>query len=218
MTNNVAAPSQLWRGPRNQWFPTAGGTRADNHSWLDVPQLPPDRGKVAFMGTGVMKKAVWSGIATAAVFLVGTSAFAQTTVPATVNVTANVNAKAKLTLGAATLLFDDADPDTDPTIAAPALSVSVKARTTAGAGVTLTVLAGNDLVSGTDVIPISNLSWAATGTGFSAGTSNKTTAQAVGGWSGSGNQAGSQTYSLLNSWAYATGIYTATLTYTLTVP
>jgi hypothetical protein len=150
---------------------------------------------------------------------VGTSSFAQTVVNAPpFTVTANVNAKAKLALGVASISFADADPDTDPTLTATAFTVDVKARTTANAAVSLTVLAGGDLLSGTDVIPIGNLTWAATGTGFSAGTSNKVTAQTVGGWTGSGNQAGSQTYSLLNSWAYATGIYTATLTYTLTVP
>jgi hypothetical protein len=40
----------------------------------------------------------------------------------------------------------------------------------------------------------------------------------VGAWTGSGNQTGTQTYSLANSWTYATGTYTAALTYTLTVP
>ena len=165
-----------------------------------------------------MNKAVWSGIVTAAaVLILGTPAFAQI-VTTPVTVTANVNSKAKLALGTAALSFGDADPDTDPTIVAPGFTVNVKARTTAGAAVTLTVLAGNDLLSGLDVITIDNLTWAAAGTGFSAGTSNKTTAQTVGAWTGSGNQSGSQTYSLVNSWAYATGTYTATLTYTLTVP
>lgn len=165
-----------------------------------------------------MKKAVWSGIVTAAAILVlGTPAFAQT-VTEGILVTANINSKAKLTLGTPTLVFADADPDDFPTIAAPAFTVAVKARTTAGAAVTLTVLSDDDLLSGSDAIAISALTWAASGTGFSAGTSNKTTAQTVGAWSGSGNQAGTQTYSLANSWTYATGIYTATLTYTLTVP
>jgi hypothetical protein len=166
-----------------------------------------------------MKKAVWSGIVTAAaVLFLGTPASAQT-VTAGINVTASVNSKAKLTLGTAALSFADADPDDFPSIAAPAFNVTVKARTTAAAAVTLTVLASDDLKSGTNVITIDNLTWAAAGTGFPAiGTSNKSTAQTVGAWTGSGNQAGSQTYSLANSWDYATGTYTATLTYTLTVP
>jgi hypothetical protein len=44
------------------------------------------------------------------------------------------------------------------------------------------------------------------------------TAQTVGTWTGSGNPAGSHTYVLANSWAYATGVYTTTLNYTLSVP
>ena len=166
-----------------------------------------------------MKKAVWSGVITAAaVLILGTPAFAQTTANAGIAVTANVNAKAKLTLGTAALLFADADPDTSPTIAAPAFNIDVKARTVANGAVTLTVVSDDDLLSGTDAIGIGALTWAASGTGFSPGTSNKTTAQTVGAWTGSGNQTGTQTYSLANSWTYATGTYTAALTYTLTVP
>jgi hypothetical protein len=166
-----------------------------------------------------MKKAVWSGFAAAAMLaLVSTTAFAQTTANGSINVTATVNAKAKLTLGVAAINFADADPDVSPTLAATAFNVDVKARTTAGSTVTLTVLASDDLISGTDVIGIGALTWAATGTGYVAGTSNKTTAQTVGSWAGSGNNSGTQTYSLVNSWTYATGTYAATLNYTLTVP
>ena len=46
-----------------------------------------------------MKKAVWSGAVAAAVVLLGSSsAFAQQTANASIAVTANVNAKAKLSL------------------------------------------------------------------------------------------------------------------------
>ena len=166
-----------------------------------------------------MMKAVWSGIAAAAmVALVSTSAFAQTTVNGAINVTANVNAKAKLTLGVAAINFADADPDVTPSITSAAFNIDVKARTSGLGNVTLTVVAGNDLVSGGDTIGISALTWTATGTGFQAGTSNKTTAQTVGSWTGSGSPTGTQTYALANSWTYATGTYTATLNYTLSVP
>ena len=50
------------------------------------------------------------------------------------------------------------------------------------------------------------------------GTSNKTTGQTVVSFANSGNRSGSQTYSLPNSWSYATGSYTATLNYTLVAP
>jgi hypothetical protein len=73
-------------------------------------------------------------------------------------------------------------------------------------------------VSGGNTIGVSNLTWAVTGSGYQAGTSNKTTAQTVGSWTGPGNTLGTQTFSLPNSWTYATGTYTVTLNYTLTAP
>jgi hypothetical protein len=167
-----------------------------------------------------MMKAVWSAtIATAAVMLVSTSVYAQTIQTGSINVTANVAAKAKLSLSAASITFADADPDVTPTMVASAVTIDVKARTTAAANVTLTVLASGDLVSGADTIGIGGLTWAATGSGYQAtGTSNKTTAQTLGSWTGSGSPSGTQTYSLPNSWTYATGTYTVTLNYTLSVP
>jgi hypothetical protein len=164
-----------------------------------------------------MKKAVWSGVIAAAVLLVSSAASAQTQVNGLINVTANVNAKAKLTLGTAAITFADADPDVTPSIAVLPFNIDVKARTTAGSTVTLTMLA-TDLTSGSNTIGIGALSWTTTGAGFTAGTSNATTAQTVGSWSGSGSPTGTQTYALANSWTYATGTYAATLTYTLTVP
>jgi len=170
-----------------------------------------------------MTKAVWSTVKAAAavgVFsaLSATTVYAQATAPGTVNVTVNVAAKAKLTLGSASIAFADADPDTTATLTAPSLSIDVKARTTAAGNVTLTVLAGGDLVSGTSTILIGNLAWTTLGAGFVAGNSNKTTAQSVGSWTGSGTRTGSQVYTLPNSWTYATGTYTATLNYTLSAP
>jgi hypothetical protein len=167
-----------------------------------------------------MKKAVWSGVVAAAVLALGSSsAYAQQTATAQVAVTANVNAKAKLTLGANSVNFADADPDVTPTYTSSAISIDVRARTTANGAVTLTVLAGTDLVSGSDVIAVNTLTWAASGTGFTAsGNNNKTTAQTLGSWTGSGNPSGSHTLSLPNLWSYNTGVYTATLNYTLTAP
>jgi hypothetical protein len=72
-------------------------------------------------------------------------------------------------------------------------------------------------MAGTQSIPIGNLSWTVTGSGFAAGTA-ATTDVSVGSWTGPGTRNGTQTYELVNSWAYATGSYTVTLTYTLTAP
>jgi hypothetical protein len=164
-----------------------------------------------------MMKAVWSGVAAVAVVLVAsTSAFAQASASGSIGVTANVAAKAKLTLGAAAIVFADADPDAVPVMTATAVTIDVKAR--ASGAVTLTVLATGDLVSGGNTIGINNLTWAASGSGFVAGISDKTTAQTVGSWAVSGSPSGTQTYSLPNSWTYATGTYTVTLNYTLTAP
>jgi hypothetical protein len=167
-----------------------------------------------------MKKAVWSGAVAAAVVLLGSSsAFAQQTANASIAVTANVNAKAKLTLGTNAINFADADPDVTPVFTSAPVSVDVKARTSNAGNVTLTVLASNDLTSGSDVIAIGTLTWTATGTGFTgSGANNKTTAQTLGSWSGSGNPSGTQTLSLPNLWSYNTGTYTVTLNYTLTAP
>ena len=95
----------------------------------------------------------------------------------------------------------------------------MKARTSAGATVALTVLASDDLKSGSNVITIDQLTWVGAGASFAGtGTSNKTTGQTVVSFNNSGSRSGTQTYSLPNSWSYATGAYTATLNYTLVAP
>ncbi len=138
----------------------------------------------------------------------------------TVSVNATVTARAKLTLGSASMSFPDADPDTVPLVPSSlgALTITAKGRTTIGSTVTLVVLASSDLQSGLDTIPAGNLTWTATGAGFVGGTVNKTTAQTVGSWVSSGQWSGTQSYALANSWNYSTGTYTTTLTYTLTAP
>jgi hypothetical protein len=167
-----------------------------------------------------MRKTLWKvGLTTAAVVLLSSSsAYAQLTQNATLNVTVNVASRARLALSATGITFTDQDPATVATLTSPAVTVDVGARTATTSNVTLTVLAAGNLTSGTDVITINNLTWTASGTGFVAGTSDATTAQNVGAWVGSGARSGSQSYVLPNSWAYAPGSYTTTLTYTLTVP
>jgi hypothetical protein len=168
-----------------------------------------------------MTKAVWSGVLTTAavVLLSAAPAFAQASDNKSIGVTVNVNARAKLTLGSATITFADADPDVTPTFTSAPITIDVKARATATSNVTVTVQATGDLSAGAGItIPIANLEWTATGAGFQAGASNKDTAQTVGSWTGSGNRSGDHTYTLPNSWAYAIGVYTVTLNYTLSAP
>jgi len=151
--------------------------------------------------------------------LMAGAAFAVT---ATQNLTVNaaVSARATLSIGQTSIHFVDADPDATPSIGATEnpVSVTAKVRTGSASTATLTHLAAGDLVSGSDTIAISNVTWTVTGTGFQAGTMNKTTAQTAASWTGSGNRAGTFSYFLANSWSYATGSYTASSTYTLTAP
>ena len=160
------------------------------------------------------------GLCTVAVVLLSSSsAYAQQTATAALNVTVNVGSRARLTLGAAGITFADADPTAVPVMTAGPVTVDVGARTGAASNVTLTVLASGNLMSGTDAIAINTLTWTVAGDpGLVAGTSNATLAQNVGAWVGSGVRSGSQSFSLPNSWAYVPGTYTATLNYTLTVP
>ena len=165
-------------------------------------------------------KAVWGGIFTAAALvLMSSQAYAQAVDTKTVTVSATVNAKAKLTLSSNTASFADADPDVTANLTAAPITIDVKTRTAAAGGVTLTVLAGGDLTNAaSDIIAINNLSWTVGGTaGFTAGTMSATVAQSLGTFS-SGALTDTQTYSLVNSWSYKTGSYSATITYTLTAP
>lgn len=144
---------------------------------------------------------------------------AQATQNLTINAT--VAARATLTLGSATINFPDADPDAVPSIGAieNPVPVTAKVRTGATSTPTLTVLAGGDLTSGTDTIPISNVTWTAGAAPFVGGTMSAATAQSAATFgTGSGSYSSTFSYFLANSWAYNTGSYTATVTYTLTAP
>jgi hypothetical protein len=138
----------------------------------------------------------------------------------TVTVRANVGVTAVLDLSRLTVDFPDTpDVDANPSIPATggAITITAKGKTTAGASVTLTVQASGDLVSGTDVIAISNVTWTVSGAGFVPGTL-ATTAQTVASWTNSGNHTGTQSYTLANSWDYAVGAYSTSAVYTLTAP
>ena len=167
-----------------------------------------------------MTKAVWTGVVTAAaIVLFASPVLAQAgTDTASLNISATINSKAKLTLSGG-VSFPDLDPDAqNPLVSTTDVTVGVKARTTASATVTLTVQATGDLVSGTNTIGIGSLTWVATG--LNAGTMTKAPAAAftLGSWTGSGTQSGTQTYRLANLWTYVPGTYQTTINYTLTAP
>lgn len=137
-----------------------------------------------------------------------------------VTLTADMRPLAKLTLSTGTVSFPDADPDTTPQVASSGgpIVVTAKSRATAGSQVILTVVASDDLRSGINVISASAITWTATGAGFQAGTLSKTSPVPLAQWTGSGIRTGTQQLMFRNLWTYATGTYSATLTYTLTSP
>jgi hypothetical protein len=168
-----------------------------------------------------MKKAVWSAAAAAAILMCSTSAQAQT-LPLTQQITATavVGNQAKLTL-TGSISFADAEPDATPVIPnSGTLSIEAKARVAPTTNVSLTVQAGaTHFDPSTSTIPVGALKWTSSGAPFTAtGTMSSVGAQSVGAWQGPASHTGTQSYTLDNSWAYAPGTHTVTLTYTLSTP
>src|SRR4051812_23765100 len=83
----------------------------------------------------------------------------------TATLNASVNGMARLTVSTAALTFPDADPDTVPSIQAVQgpITITAKARTTTNGTVALTLIASDQLRSGVNTIPSSNVTWTATG-------------------------------------------------------
>lgn len=169
-----------------------------------------------------MKKAVWSAAAAAAILMYSTSAYAQAVnLTQTLTATATVGNQAKLTVSG-TIDFPNTDPDVPgaiPNSGGP-VSIDAKARVSPTTPVTLTVVANKPHFDdpGT-TIPVSALKWTSSGGVFNGtGTMSSVGAQSVCFWTGPANHTGTQTYTLDNSWAYAPGTYSVTLTYTLSTP
>ena len=126
-----------------------------------------------------------------------------------------------LTISPSTISFANADPDTTPSIVAPTVTVSYRVRSNPTGNWQLTLLASGDLVAGTAVIDITNVTWTASPVPpFQAGTLSHTLAQRLA--SGSGNvqatTTGTVVFRLANSWSYNVGSYSASVVYTLTAP
>lgn len=138
----------------------------------------------------------------------------------TMDVGADNPSTAQLTITPSTIHFPNANPNVVPMIPAQESSVSVTANAQIDAlsTATLTVLALGDLISGSDTIPITKVSWTSTGDGFTAGTLNKDAPVSAGSWQGPGEHTGAFSFFMANSWTYATGTYSQTVTYTLTAP
>ena len=140
----------------------------------------------------------------------------QITDTATLNAT--FNGLARITFSSSTISFPDADPDFVPSIPASQgpITITAKARTSPNGSVTLTVLASDDLRSGVNTIPAANVTWTATGSGFTNGTLSAASPQLVATWTNSGVRSGTQTFFFRNLWSYAVGIYSLTMMFTLT--
>ncbi|MBZ5554077.1 MAG: hypothetical protein LAO21_15280 [Acidobacteriia bacterium] len=153
------------------------------------------------------------------VLFISSSVFAASS-PATLTINATVAARAELVLAPTTINFADASPTTTASVPADnPVAVTARIRTGRATAATLTVTSAADLTAGTDTIPISNVSWTASGAPFIAGTMNKATPQSAATFAnGSGLFGGTFNFFLANSWTYNTGAYTATVTYTLTAP
>jgi hypothetical protein len=154
------------------------------------------------------------------IFAAGETLAVTKQVPLTIK--AEVKNLSKLELDSTTVTFEvgSLSPDDSPLInSSPSqLSVTAKARTGAKTNVTLTVLATGDLVSGSEIVPINNVNWTASGPGFTGGIMDKISPQPIGSWVGSGIHPGRISFQLANRWEYAKGDYAITTVFTLTAP
>jgi hypothetical protein len=128
--------------------------------------------------------------------------------------------RVELDLSRETINFPSADPDDYPSVAAAENPISVRVRVTGNpwGNWRLTVLAGGDLVSGSNTIPISNVTWTAQPLPFVDGRLDKATPQVVASGTGNANSTGSLRFFFKNSWNYATGNYSQVIVFTLTAP
>jgi hypothetical protein len=138
----------------------------------------------------------------------------------TFTLSVNLASRAKLEFGSLALSFLDSNPDIVLSVPANVNPLAVTSSTRTGSSLTtaLTCLASGDLTLGSNTIPIGNMIWTATGSGYVAGTMSKATGQAAGSWAGPGKRVGTFSYYLASSWLYITGVYSTTITYTLTGP
>ncbi|MBT0653280.1 hypothetical protein [Geomobilimonas luticola] len=135
------------------------------------------------------------------------------------NISLVIASSANLMLSTTSLTFLADDPAIQPSVPASENPVSVLAKVRTKGAPSLYVLSSDDLRSGADVIPITNLTWTADGTPFTGGTMNKTTPQLAATLpTGSGSYQSAYRYFLSNSALYLPGTYSTTINYTLTAP
>lgn len=158
-----------------------------------------------------------AGIVCAAIATTGTAQAAIDN-SQTQTVTANINSAASLTLGSHTVTFTSNTGAGAIAQTEAAITVAANVRTTAAGVPTLTMSASGPLSDGSDTIALSNLTWVGTNDLTASGTTSTTEQTVATLATGCGTYTGNMTFSLANSWTYPTGVYTTTLTYTLTAP
>lgn len=115
------------------------------------------------------------------------------------------------------IYFPPADPDTDPVIPSDSL-VLVEITAPAGTNWRLTVTANGDLRAGQGAqIPIENISWTASPSPpFINGVLSRHTPVQFAEGQGPTSLTGEMNFQFQNNWNYLTGLYTQTVTITLT--
>jgi len=126
----------------------------------------------------------------------------------------------RLTLNRPSIHFPNADPDATPSVPASENPITIEMKVDGNPGGTwnLVVLASGDLVSGSNTIPISNISWTAKPLPFVHGKLDKATPQIVASGTGNANLSGSVSFYFKNSWNYLVGDYSQVIIYTLSAP
>jgi len=128
--------------------------------------------------------------------------------------------KVSLTIGRSAINFPDSDPDLVPSVPASEnpLTIGVRVSGNPHDAWRLEVLASGDLVSGSSIIPVSNVSWTAKPLPFINGKLDRTTPQVVASGSGNINLSGTVQFYFKNSWNYLVGNYSQVVIYSLSVP
>jgi hypothetical protein len=129
-------------------------------------------------------------------------------------------ARVSLTINRSAINFPDSDPDLVPSVPASENPLTIGVRVTGNPkdAWRLEVLASGDLVSGSNTIPISNVSWTGKPLPLIDGKLGRTTPQVVASGSGNVNLNGTLQFYFKNSWNYLVGNYSQVIIYTLSVP
>jgi len=132
------------------------------------------------------------------------------------NVDAQINSRFKLEISSNTVTFTRTmDPRTAPVIVQnePPLQIRVKATRGLWQSVNLKIQANGSLSDGLGhTIPIGNVTWQATGAGFTTNGQLTSAAQQLGRWTPSGVYQGTLSFSFQDNENFSPGIYTLVVT------